>query len=255
MQENQQLIIILIVIFTVCLFTMGIFFFVLINKYYKNLNKKQKEALSNIILGQDNERQRIARDLHDEMGPVLSNVIFKVDEIPVVHSEIDILTVSIKDDLNQVVNRLRQISHNLMPPSLIKYGLIDALKDLAHINQYVNYKFQFSTNTDSIELDDQAKLNIYNIVQELLYNSSKHSQATIVKLDLNYNELSHDLIMRYSDNGVGLENEIMSEQGIGIKNIFTRVKLMNGKIEISGKNGFEVNLSLNFKMHESFRGN
>lgn len=255
MQENQQLIIILIVIFTVCLFTMGVFFFVLINKYYRNLNKKQKEALSNIIIGQDNERQRIARDLHDEMGPVLSNVIFKVDEIPSINSESAILTGSIKDDLNQAINRIRQISHDLMPQSLKKYGLIDALSDIVHHNQYYNFVFHFSTNVDSISIEDQAKLNIYNIVQELLYNSSKHSQATIVKLDLHYNELNHDLLMRYSDNGVGLENEIMSKQGIGIKNIFTRVKLMNGKIEISGTNGFEVNLSLNFKMYESFRGN
>ena len=252
MQENQQLIIILIVIFTVCLFTMGVFFFVLINKYYRNLNKKQKESLNNIILSQDNERNRIARDLHDEMGPVLSNVIFKVDEIPSINSEIIMLTGSIKNDLNQAINRLRQISHNLMPQSLKKYGLIDALSDIAHHNQYDNFTFHFSTNVDSISLDDQAKLNIFNIVQELLYNSSKHSNASKVKLDLLFNELTHKLLISYSDNGVGLVEEITSKQGIGIKNIITRVNLMNGNIQISGAKGFSVRISLIIKNNEGF---
>lgn len=252
MQENQQLIIILIVIFTLCLFTMGVFFFVLINKYYKSLKKKQKEVLKNIIFSQDNERQRIARDLHDEMGPVLSNVIFKIDEISSVNPEMAILKGRIKDDLNHAINRIRQISHNLMPQSLKKYGLIDALSDMAHHNQYDNFEFYFSTNVESIRLDDQTKLNIYNIVQELLYNSSKHSNASKVKLDLLFNELTHKLLISYIDNGVGLDEEITNKQGIGIKNIITRVNLMNGNIQISGAKGFSVRISLIIKNNERF---
>jgi signal transduction histidine kinase len=246
MYQDQQIIIILVVVFTICLFTMGVFFFVVINKYHKNLNYKQKEALSNLILGQDNEQQRIARDLHDEMGPAISNVLFNVDKISANDPITVKLTTDIKNDLNQVIRRLRQISHNLMPQSLKKYGLVDALKDMVHINQYLNFTFEFSSNTDFVDLEDQAKMNIYNIVQELLYNSSKHSNASKVKLDLQYDEISRDLLMHYSDNGVGFENGILIKHGIGIKNIFTRVKLMNGEIEISGTHGFEVMIKLNF---------
>lgn len=244
MQEDQQIIIILVVIFSVCLFSFGVFFFILINKYYKNLNSKQNEALNNIIIGQDNERSRIARDLHDEMGPTLSNIIFKIDEISNVNTEAVKITENIKADLNQAIKRIRQISHNLMPQSLKKYGLIDTLKDLVYHNPYSNFTIQFASNVDTLNINEVVKLNIFNIIQELLYNTNKHSQATVVKLNLNYNDLENCISINYSDNGLGHLNKINNYQGIGIKNILTRVHLLNGSIKILSNDGYDVKIKL-----------
>ena len=74
MSENHKIIIFLIVVFTLVLFLLGLFFFVLFQKFHKNIQLKQQESMRNLVIGQDNERTRIARDLHDSLNPELSTV-------------------------------------------------------------------------------------------------------------------------------------------------------------------------------------
>lgn len=247
MQENNQLIISLIIIFTVFLFCMGLFFLILINKYYRNLKKRQIESLNNLIIGQDNERARIARDIHDEMGPSLSYVIFTIDNIKPANAEdLEVKIKAIKDVRN-VIKRLRQISHNLMPPSLHKYGLIDALKEMIDNHQYENLECKFFSNVLSIDISDQIKSNLYHIIDELIYNTYKHGNATTVNINLNYNENLNDLDINYEDNGIGFIEHTEEKDGIGIKNIKTRLRLINGDISLSGTNGFKAFIKIKLK--------
>lgn len=247
MQENNQLIISLIVIFTVFLFFMGLFFLILINKYYRNLKKRQIESLNNLIIGQDNERARIARDIHDEMGPNLAYVIFTIDKIkPHNDEELDIKNKVIFDVRN-AIKRLRQISHNLMPPSLHKYGLIDALKEMVDNNQYENIECRFVANITSIEIGDQIKSNVYNIIEELIYNTYKHGNASQITINLNFLETINELNIIYEDNGIGFTEHKEEKDGIGIKNIKTRLRLINGSIILDGTNGFKASIKIKLK--------
>ena len=241
MSESEELILILIIVFTLCLFLMGVFFFVLINKYRKNLERRQREALNNIIVGQDNERIRIARDLHDEMGPELSNIIFSLDGIKSDAPEIVKMVEKSKSELKNAVKRLRNISHDLMSQSLIRYGLNDAIKEMIdrQANQGININYE--SNCHDVEFPDVVKSNLFRIAQELLYNTQKHSRATEVHIRLEHDPAKNQLLFTYTDNGVGDQGN-KNTAGIGIKNIYTRVGLMNGTAQISMDQGFKCSI-------------
>jgi len=243
MQEIQNLVIIMLIVFTTGLSLMGVFFFILINKYRKNLEKRQREALNNIIVGQDNERVRIARDLHDEMGPELSNIIFTLDGVKTQEPEIREMIEVSKGELKAAVQRLRNISHDLMSLSLIRYGLSDAIKEMIERQAQNELKIDFQSNCSGLDFNDAVKSHLFKISQELLYNTHKHSQATEVHMRLNQDTVKKHLEFTYSDNGIGNQGQ-KTTMGIGLKNIYTRVDLMNGKVQINMDNGFACNISV-----------
>jgi signal transduction histidine kinase len=237
MPQQENLIFILIVLFTTCLFVMGVFFFILVNKYRKSLERRQKEALNNLIVGQDNERERIARDLHDEMGPELSNLIFSLDGIKSEAPAVIEMVEKSKMELRDAIKRLRNISHDLMSQSLIKYGLYDAIKEMVERKAHSAIRIDYQSNCADIEFRDSIKSNIFRITQELLYNTYKHSGATEVDIKLEHQADKQQLLFTYSDNGIG--NKENKTTGIGIKNIYTRVGLMNGTFHVDMNNGFK----------------
>ncbi|MCW3117718.1 MAG: two-component sensor histidine kinase [Chitinophagaceae bacterium] len=241
MSQKENLIIILVVLFTTCLFLLGVFFFILVNKYRKNLERRQREALSNLIIGQDNERQRIARDLHDEMGPELSNVIFSLDGIKSSHPEVLETVEKSKNELKAAIKRLRNISHDLMSLSLIRYGLTDAIREMVDRQSQSEIRIHYDSDATGKEMNDAVKSHLFRIAQELLYNTQKHSQATEVQIGLHLDKVKNQLLFTYSDNGIGNQGN-KETMGIGLKNIHTRVDLMQGTIEISMDKGYQCTI-------------
>jgi signal transduction histidine kinase len=189
----------------------------------------QQKMLETVILTEEKERKRLAGDLHDGLGPVLSavNLYFQayLDAPEIQKPEIEI---RLKQKIENAIADVSRISHNISPHILEKFGLITALDNF--INQIrLTEKIKFSTNFQKINrFDLKAELTIYRTITELINNTLKHAFA--------------------SDNGKGFDIKQIDEnqKGIGLNNMKNRVNSLNGKISInSSKNtGITVEISL-----------
>jgi signal transduction histidine kinase len=237
MKENDS--VILIIIFSCFLLVMVVSFFMMFNTYHKNLRLRQKEAMSNLILGQDNERERIARDLHDDMGLELASIYLAMDDIKSSSQAIIEAKQRTKQRLLEVSEGIRQISHDLMPMSLTRYGLAESISELK--DKYKKaFTIDFITNCENERFKSNIELHLYRIVKELMQNTQKHSGGDTINIGLSYNTDTKQIELGYRDNGkgFGLNNE--KKMGMGLKNITTRVQLLDGDIKIYGTEGFNT---------------
>lgn len=222
----------------------------IIEKEIEKVNIKldhQKKILQTTIKVQEEERNRIAQDLHDAISSKLNvvslttNVLIEDNSIGEEHK--DALN-HILDITTRTLESSRKIAHELMPPILDKFGLKVALEELFD---------EFTSNTDikikhSIEsldyLDKSNKLHIFRIAQELINNALVHGKANQLKMELKKENQGFALV--FKDNGVGFDvNDIKKKSGIGLQNIKSRVAILNGQlfVESSKKTGsiFTIN--------------
>lgn len=212
--------------------------------------EKQLMATEAVLKGQEEERARLAKDLHDGLGGMLSgikyslntmkgNMIMTEDNVQAFERSIDMLDSSIRE--------MRRVAHNLMPESLVKFGLETALKDFCNdINNSgalkVTYQ-SFGANINSLE--QTMSITIYRIVQELVNNIIKHAQArqAIVQLTGRTDLVS----ITVEDDGKGFDIQKLSDTGgIGWLNIQSRVDYLKGKIDVRSQQqqGTSVHIEL-----------
>jgi signal transduction histidine kinase len=202
------------------------------------------QATQSLLFGQESERKRLAKEMHDGIGPALSLIRLQVDAV---NRKID--TEDITQQLNNIIELIsnvaldiRQISHALMPGSLIDFGVVSALNNLVkQLNDSESFDVFFDTNMKDNSLPKNLELNIYRIIQELLNNAIKYSNCTEIQIQLH--QLNHAIQLSVYDNGVGMDIE-KSREGIGINNIHTRVKSFRGVFEIDSQPGHGVNANI-----------
>jgi len=210
------------------------------NEKVDNLEKQQKlSALDYIVQGQEEERKRIAQDLHDGLGGLLTSVIRQIYSI---QEEIKKLThLNLADDAERMIaqacDEVRRISHDMMPASLVSLGLQDALEDLIDDTTDDKILNIISHIEDSrLIKGDKEKVHIYRIVQEVFNNVIKHASASTIHLSIE--KTDHQIEILIKDNGKGATiNELESADGMGIQNIKARVNYLEGKLEIETKPG------------------
>lgn len=244
MQKSSDLIIQLVLIFSLALFVIGLLFFMLFIAYNKKLKRRQKDAISNLILGQKNERERIARDLHDGMVPEMSSIISVMEEIEIKNAKIIEIKKRAIQKLTDSIEAIRQLSHDLMPETLNKHGLIFALRDFLGQKSGKEITIYFTDNTYDFAIENEMAFHLYKITQELIHNSFKHSGANEINVAIFYERIKKQLLYTYDDNGKGFDI-LKQSDGIGLKNIKTRTTLMNGKLVIDGAQGFSLSITLN----------
>lgn len=197
---------------------------------------QQKLLLKASIRLQEEERQRIAADLHDDAGPLLATARLYLSENLVNQDKATQLqsiyqTRQILDDTIQLV---RNISHSLMPPTLKNFGLESAISDLFQKlsgSGSINASSRFHDYKDRLKPDKE--LIVYRIVQELIANILKHSNSSFIHLTQNMH--GNDFVLRMHHDGRGLvqadfEKLTKSNIGLGLKNITSRLKVAQGKI-------------------------
>jgi len=200
---------------------------------WKNI---EMSAVQSIIETQENERRRIALEIHDGIGPQMSSSIHHLETIIDRIKESDSQTASELQSLvevsNDVSEELRSVSHSLMPRVLIDFGIVAALQGLINrINASNKCRVEFINSFSGEELDQAIELNLYRITQELLNNGVKHSNATNIFVQLVKNE--DRLTLMVEDNGRGFEiNELKNSDGIGLSNIEMRTKVLGGELNI-----------------------
>lgn len=249
MDPYQTKIYIAILITSVVLGTVIIYFIISMMRHQrKNLELHKKNIMAEIA-GLEKDRSRIAADLHDEIGPMLAAIKLNINDFDLNAPE-DLKQISkTNDHIDGLIKRLREISFDLMPNSLIRKGLVMGLKELInYINNDQNVTFNF-TYDDNFATDQNLSINIYRIVQESIHNALKHADATAITISLEKN--SHKLILGVSDNGRGFDHTLAfkKSQGFGLRSLLSRTQILGGEMFIESKPGkgtrytFEIPIS------------
>lgn len=201
----------------------------------KNLDQHKQYILAEIT-AIEKDRARIAYDLHDELGPLLSSIKLKVNIFELSDANDKIEIKKINENFDTVLNRIREISYNLTPNILKRTGLISALNEyIYNINNSRILKISFNSS-GAIFLDETASVNIYRIVQEIIHNTIKHAAAS--QLDIDFKIEKNKLIISLRDDGIGFDQkEILNKGGLGLKSLHNRTQLMNGKMFLNSNEG------------------
>lgn len=213
--------------------------------------EKQLTATEAVLKGEEQERTRLAKDLHDGLGGMLSgikyslntmkgNLIMTPDNAQAFERSMDMLDSSIKE--------MRRVAHNMMPEALVKFGLDTALKDFSNdINKsgalQVSYQ---SIGMENADIEQITAITVYRIVQELLHNIMKHAAAgtAIVQVAKSNGQIT----ITVEDDGKGFDTGILKQaMGIGWTNIQSRVEYLKGNLDIQSEpgKGTSVHIELN----------
>ena len=200
-----------------------------------SLKYEQESRVYNAMLeGQENERKRLAVDLHDGLAGRLSATRLKLEKLASkteVKSQVKGVNEAVSN-IDASLSELRSIAMNLMPETLFKYGLKNAIEDYcSSIGKGIqDIKFIIQFYDSDVELPTNTSLTIYRIVQELINNAVKHSKATEVLVQ--YLEENDKVNITVEDNGQGFSREKASDSGgMGLNNLKNRVAYLNGEID------------------------
>jgi signal transduction histidine kinase len=211
---------------------------------------KQLVAVDSMLKGQEDERSRLAKDLHDGLGGLLSGVKFSLsnmkDNLVITPDNMTVFERSL-DMIDTSIRELRRVAHNLMPEMLTKFGLDEALREYCNtINSTKMLMVKYQSLGMETRLENSIEIIIYRIVQELLNNTMKHAAATesFVQLIRDGNRLN----VVVEDNGKGFDTELPENRiGAGLVNVRSRVDYLKGQLDIHAEpgKGTLVNIELN----------
>ncbi|MDP5171460.1 MAG: histidine kinase [Bacteroidia bacterium] len=206
----------------------------------------QQTLLQKTIMAQEDERSRIAKDLHDDLGSKLNVMFLYMQRLKKEQtgSEPPVLE-EIQEILSTSIDTTRRISHELLPPTLQKFGLQVALQELAEGYQSSGL-VTFDLQLDDLQVlvqDKMKELNLFRIFQELSKNSTLHGQAPNIMIHFSHTE--QGLCFFYKDDGKGVDQSHLAQgKGLGMSNIESRLKILGGKwdYESSPGNGLKARI-------------
>jgi signal transduction histidine kinase len=213
--------------------------------------EKQLTATEAVLKGEEQERTRLAKDLHDGLGGMLSgikysfnamkgNLIMTPENAQAFERSMDMLDSSIKE--------MRRVAHNMMPEALVKFGLDVALKDFCNdINQSGALQLSYqSIGMEDAEIHPTIAITVYRIVQELINNSIRHAEAktAVVQVAKENDQLN----ITVEDDGKGFDVAALSQaRGIGWNNIQNRVEVLKGKLDVRSQPGSGTSVFIEIK--------
>ena len=205
-------------------------------------NKKQEELLLAISETQTDERKRIAQDLHDSIGGSLALTKSKFESVKNMLGTTSNELESALDTLDKTTQQVRQISHNLMPGELVRFGLVAAINTLLENLNEEEINAQFHTTQSEARFEPMKEIQLYRIVLEALQNILKHAQAKNLFIQLNRHK--DQLSLMIEDDGNGMPDS--PEDGMGLKNIKQRVQLLKGvfTVDSSSERGTVLNFQI-----------
>jgi PAS domain S-box-containing protein len=212
----------------------------------RDRKQAEQKVLSAVIQAEENERSRFAKDLHDDLGPILSSIKMYIQSLRNHEDSEDkkALIGRLVHTVDDSIKSIRKISYNLSSHLLQNMGLVNALKThVERINFGSAFHIDFTHNfVDEKRLSSNIEIVTYRVLLELVNNSITHSQGNAIAINLN---LKNDqFIISYSDNGTGFDIDRMlhdNSKGIGLRNILSRVKSIKGLLNFeTQKNGFSL---------------
>lgn len=220
---------------------------ILKNQEIKELEQQNRlTAINSMINGQEKERSRIAKDLHDGLGSLLTSVkshFLATQDDKISNEKTVTKTASLID---QACSEVRRISHNMMPHALTISGIQDSIKDIAARLEIDNYNVTLEINSLP-KLTDTQEVMIYRLIQEIVSNIKKHAEAKNIFIQLfSHNKAVHLIV---EDDGKGFDiTKVRIKKGLGLKNIESRVAYLNGTIDWDSKKGSGTTVNINFNI-------
>lgn len=204
----------------------------------ENENLYQRKLLDASIEVAEQERKKIAANIHDDIGMMLN--VLKLNLTKIQRNKKDEnLTESLLINSNQLIGdsiaAIRVISNDLMPPTLMKLGFIKGITELCRqVKSSEVIDIYLQVNVDSIQLEKKNEIQLYRLIKEMINNIIKHASAS--KVELTLNATIEFMTITISHNGKGLSNEMMqqlaeSSEGIGLKSILSRAQLTNSVLQ------------------------
>lgn len=227
------------------LMVIGVFYLKKIFGYLANVQKtrqeNEKRVLTAIITTEENERKRIAKDLHDGLGPLLASLKMSLSALRTVQEtgnkkEIYENAIQLSDE---AVKSLKEISNNLSPHILENFGLANAIQSFINTFDLAGkIKIEFRHNIENDRFESNVETIIYRAVCELIHNTLKHADANKVLISLDKEEGMLKLLFQDDGSGFDVEHDMHQEtKGIGLHNIQSRVSSINGKFTIQSQQG------------------
>lgn len=214
-----------------------IFFVVSIILYHRRYIQLQRERIVAEITILENERKRIAADLHDSMGPLLSTIKLNINSIHVEDDHDRVIIAKSGGYIDEVIKGLRQISHNLLPATLERKGLAEALHEfIRQVSAKADLDIRFHTSGQVI-IPKEQEIHIFRIIQEITHNTLKHAKATLLHIVLS-RENGFFLVL-VKENGIGFDvRKVRAESsGLGMKSLAIRTDILHGSLSIDSAPG------------------
>lgn len=200
----------------------------------------QQQLLTSSIRVQEEERQRVARELHDDIGSKLNVINLGLHRLRKYAKETPAIGETLQDIFGVVgttIDTTRRIAHDLLPPTLEKFGLATALEELCEQHQQEAIKLTFELPSHPLTtIDRDTALNFFRVAQELLSNGLKYANASQINLVLT--QLPQLLKLTYRDNGQGFDTtEKTNKKGLGLQNIESRLQIIGARFELKSEPG------------------
>ncbi len=266
-ERNRQWVYLLIV---AMLFLVGFFFARQnINRKKNQIAKQQAELLEQriekmkqeqhishfaaVLEGQEQERKRLAIDLHDGLGGALSGIRLKLSRVirdgttQSVNGDNGTLK-SIAGELDHSINDLRHIARNMMPESLLKYGLIEAIKDFCRSMETEKTSISFQAfDVEENRMSQAVQIMVFRIFQELITNTIKHAKAGNILAQ--FLQQQNTVSITVEDDGVGFDTGARFE-GIGLTTLKNRVSFLGGKLDMHSEKGIGTTTNIEFDIKD-----
>ncbi|MCF6223680.1 MAG: sensor histidine kinase [Flavobacteriaceae bacterium] len=188
----------------------------------------QIKTLESLIEGEEKERFRIAKELHDGVNGDLSAIKYKLSTL------LEMNNTVIKEAITMIDNscsQVRAISHNLVPPSLDNFNLIEAVEEYCEKSDSSHtQKITFQHLGNHLEMSKKEEINVFRIIQELVTNSIKHAKATEINVQISCRNKIVQITVE--DNGVGFDVHNADNKGVGLNNIQSRVGYLHAKLDV-----------------------
>jgi signal transduction histidine kinase len=221
----------------------------------KELEKKdlqirhQKEQLHAVITTQEEERERIAQDLHDDISSKLNVVSLNSHLLKKAHLSVQEtldITSSIIELTAKALESTRRIAHDLLPPVLDKFGLNAGMEELcSEFNSTKAVQVHYQNSLVFNPIDKKKHLHIFRIVQELMNNSVRHGKASEITVSFDDNKGIRRC--NYTDNGIGFDaKDKKNQKGLGMKNIESRISYLEATLSVDTAIGKGIKVQFNF---------
>jgi two-component system NarL family sensor kinase len=205
----------------------------------------QKELLKSNIQTQEAERERISADLHDSLASKLN-----VARLMLVSADSE-NTLPVKKIIDEVIESSRKIAYELYPQALSDFGLVQVIKDLLRsVSESIGVRFVDLNQRNDSGLTLENEAHIFRIIQEIINNALKHSEASLITVLMRMSD--RFLVLKIYDNGRGFDASAAS-RGHGRKNIESRVQIINGKFRIKSRTGSGTSFLIFININDQHR--